>query len=154
MNFLESIKTCFKKCFVFNGRASRSEFWYFILFLILAYFIYAISFRFLGDSELYYSLPDTLYYLLEYSITGMYIFICICMIPLISVTVRRIHDVGYSSLILIPFLIVFIISIFFISKIIGFFMSNIIVLCVQIFLLVLLAKKSNDKKYFGDPPNK
>jgi uncharacterized membrane protein YhaH (DUF805 family) len=31
MNFQTAIKTCFKKYGVFNGRASRSEFWFFIL---------------------------------------------------------------------------------------------------------------------------
>ena len=32
MNFQTSIKTCFNKFAIFSGRASRSEFWFFILF--------------------------------------------------------------------------------------------------------------------------
>ena len=32
MNFIHSIKTCFRKYFVFKGRATRSEFWWFQLF--------------------------------------------------------------------------------------------------------------------------
>jgi len=32
MNFADAIKICFKKYANFNGRASRSEFWYFFLF--------------------------------------------------------------------------------------------------------------------------
>ena len=32
MSFIESITVCFKKYFDFKGRASRSEFWYFMLF--------------------------------------------------------------------------------------------------------------------------
>ena len=35
MNFIESIKTCFVKYATFSGRASRSEFWYFCLFLVI-----------------------------------------------------------------------------------------------------------------------
>ena len=35
MNFVESIKTCFVKYATFSGRASRSEFWYFCLFLVI-----------------------------------------------------------------------------------------------------------------------
>ena len=35
MTFTESIKTCFSKYFTFAGRASRSEFWYFMLFCLL-----------------------------------------------------------------------------------------------------------------------
>ena len=32
MDFQTSIKTCFNKFAVFSGRASRSEFWFFVLF--------------------------------------------------------------------------------------------------------------------------
>ena len=35
MTFTESIKTCFSKYVTFSGRASRSEFWYFMLFCLL-----------------------------------------------------------------------------------------------------------------------
>ena len=34
MGFVESIKTCFSKYFVFSGRSTRSELWYFVLFLV------------------------------------------------------------------------------------------------------------------------
>ncbi len=36
MDFQTSIKTCFKKYADFSGRASRSEFWWFELFLLIA----------------------------------------------------------------------------------------------------------------------
>ncbi len=32
MNFTQSIATCFEKYFDFNGRASRSEYWWFCVF--------------------------------------------------------------------------------------------------------------------------
>ena len=35
MTFLESIKTCSTKYAEFNGRASRSEFWWWVLFVFL-----------------------------------------------------------------------------------------------------------------------
>jgi len=35
MTFAESIKTCFSKYADFNGRASRSEFWWWVLFVFL-----------------------------------------------------------------------------------------------------------------------
>lgn len=35
MTFQESIQVCFKKYADFTGRASRSEFWWFMLFLFL-----------------------------------------------------------------------------------------------------------------------
>ena len=39
MTFGQSISTCFKKYASFKGRASRSEFWYFYLFILLVYAI-------------------------------------------------------------------------------------------------------------------
>jgi uncharacterized membrane protein YhaH (DUF805 family) len=36
MNFSQAIKTCFKKYAVCSGRASRSEFWWWMLFTFLA----------------------------------------------------------------------------------------------------------------------
>ncbi len=35
MTFIDSIKTCFSKYATFTGRASRSEFWWFVLFYVL-----------------------------------------------------------------------------------------------------------------------
>jgi uncharacterized membrane protein YhaH (DUF805 family) len=47
MNMLQSIKTCFSKYLDFNGRATRSEYWWFQLFniliiLVLGYFNFVI----------------------------------------------------------------------------------------------------------------
>ena len=36
MSFTESIQTCFSKYADFNGRASRSEMWWWVLFVFLA----------------------------------------------------------------------------------------------------------------------
>ena len=36
MTFQESIQVCFKKYAEFTGRASRSEYWWFALFVVLA----------------------------------------------------------------------------------------------------------------------
>ena len=35
MGFIESIQVCFSKFFDYNGRAMRSEYWYFFLFLAI-----------------------------------------------------------------------------------------------------------------------
>ncbi|NRB01444.1 MAG: DUF805 domain-containing protein, partial [Rhodobacteraceae bacterium] len=35
MTFQKSIRTCFSKYVTFSGRASRSEYWWFMLFLLL-----------------------------------------------------------------------------------------------------------------------
>jgi len=36
MQFQEAVKTCFNKYAEFKGRASRSEFWWFVLFYAIA----------------------------------------------------------------------------------------------------------------------
>ena len=36
MTFADSVRTCFRKFATFSGRASRSEFWWFMLFLLIA----------------------------------------------------------------------------------------------------------------------
>lgn len=35
MTFVDAIKTCFSKYADFNGRAARSEYWWFVLFIVL-----------------------------------------------------------------------------------------------------------------------
>ena len=39
MSFPESISTCFRKYVVFRGRASRSEFWWFVLLYYAIIFV-------------------------------------------------------------------------------------------------------------------
>ncbi len=39
MTFIKSIETCFTKYIDFNGRASRSEYWWFILFVTVCWII-------------------------------------------------------------------------------------------------------------------
>ena len=152
MNFLDSIKTCFKKYVDFKGRASRSEFWYFILFLILGSILSIISYiYFFDNSEIYYSFSDTLYNLLYYSLLGIILlFYGIIAIPFISVTVRRIHDIGHSG---------FIILIFVVGLIVPFMLRSEIILewylrIVFIIFCVLLSLKSKEENQFGPPPEK
>ena len=66
MNFITSIKTCFKKYIDFNGRASRSEFWYFTLLLVFGYFGLLLIVNYWNDSNLFYELSDSLYNSINY----------------------------------------------------------------------------------------
>ena len=80
MNFQTSVKTCFQKYFVLKGRASRSEYWYFILFVFLGYIVCFL----LG------LITPVLFSLLG-------IFILAIIIPAITVTARRLHDINKSG---------------------------------------------------------
>jgi len=53
MNFVQSIQTCYKNFFDFSGRASKSEFWWFQLYVII---IYGMQFVFQGDLVLVFSI--------------------------------------------------------------------------------------------------
>ena len=74
MTFYESILVCFKKYAEFNGRASRSEFWWFALFITLV--------------------TSALVYISE---TLGSIFLIATLLPLLAVGTRRLRDTGRSG---------------------------------------------------------
>ena len=88
MTFGESVSTCFKKYFVFEGRASRSEYWWFQLIVSPSYFISTV---FEND--------------IAYIFLGITLF---TLIPAISAGVRRLHDTNRSGFFLLISFIPFI----------------------------------------------
>jgi len=74
MTFTESIQTCFSKYADFNGRASRSEFWWWVLFVILA----TLAANILNE------------------MLGMLISLG-TLLPYIAVIARRLHDTNRSG---------------------------------------------------------
>ena len=81
VGFGEAIGICFKKYFVFEGRAKLSEYWYFILFCIILSLI-GIYLSSIGSTPL-----SILGLVLSYG----------TVIPQISVNVRRLHDTNRSG---------------------------------------------------------
>ena len=81
MTFSESVSTCLKKYFVFEGRASRSEYWWFQLIVSPSYFISTV---FEND--------------IAYIFLGITLF---TLIPAISAGVRRLHDTNRSGFFLL-----------------------------------------------------
>ena len=78
MTFVESIKTCLlQKCFSIQGRASRSEYWWFALFCYIANFIF-----------------NFIPYL------GILLSVAL-MVPTFTVAIRRCHDLGRSGWLLL-----------------------------------------------------
>ena len=72
------------KFFEFNGRASRSEFWYFVLFNLLVSIVILFLDIIIFGEDLYVSPLSDIYTLLIY-------------IPSLALNVRRLHDVGKSG---------------------------------------------------------
>ena len=80
VSFSTAIKNFYLKSFKFKGRATRSEFWWVELSYISALaFLISLS-----------TLSDSLIVLCP-------IFILINAIPMISLQVRRFHDIGFSA---------------------------------------------------------
>ena len=85
MDFQTSIKTCFNKFAVFSGRASRSEFWFFVLFGILGGIIASIIDVMILDYPFEENGPINL------------IFSVALIVPSLSVAARRLHDINKSG---------------------------------------------------------
>ena len=88
IGFLDAIRICImEKYATFRGRATRAEFWYFVLFhsilLMFSSFLYNG-----GTADVYVGKVAMRLYWVAY--VGLFI-------PLISVTVRRLHDTGRSG---------------------------------------------------------
>ena len=100
MTFGESVSTCLKKYFVFQGRASRSEYWWFQLIVSPSYYISP----YLQNELSNFFLGITLF----------------TLIPAISAGVRRLHDTNRSGFFLlisfIPFIGGLILLFFLISE--------------------------------------
>lgn len=83
MTFVESVKTCFSKYADFKGRASRSEYWWYALFIVLV----SIAASALSD-------------------TVSLLFGLATLLPSLAVAARRLHDTNRSGwlqlIVLIP----------------------------------------------------
>ena len=79
MDFVQAVSVCVQKKYVdFSGRASRSEFWWFVLFNIIASIVGSI----LGAM-----IHPAISFLVSLGL----------LLPALGVSVRRLHDVGRSG---------------------------------------------------------
>jgi len=112
MTFTESVKTCYQKYFTLSGRASRSEYWWFQLFgfVLAAILILLLSPIFGGHVLGNPTAENVLSLILLFAFA----------IPQITVTVRRLHDIGRSGwwylIQLVPILGTLVIFIFCVMK--------------------------------------
>jgi len=79
MSFADSVRTCLTKYITFSGRARRSEFWWFALFLFILYIVAAIIDAAIGTSII------------------LLLVALAFLLPSLAVTVRRLHDTGRSG---------------------------------------------------------
>lgn len=84
MQFQQAVATVFRKYAVFTGRASRSEYWYFVLFNVVVSAVFSFLGLLFGGSDG----PAGWVMVLSY-IYGL-----ATLLPGLGVSVRRMHDIG------------------------------------------------------------
>ena len=93
MSFPQAVKTCLKKYANFKGRARRSEFWWFVLFMFIVYFLASFLAGFIASF-----MADALG--LNASVVAMVVLAAIMLalvVPSWAVSTRRLHDTGRSG---------------------------------------------------------
>jgi uncharacterized membrane protein YhaH (DUF805 family) len=97
MTFAESVSTCLKKYVDFNGVASRSEFWWFMLFVFVATLVLGWVSPLVAN-----------------------IFGLAMLLPELAVGARRLHDTGRSGwwqlLLLLPVIGLIILIVFWVQE--------------------------------------
>jgi len=93
MTFTQSINTCYSKYFTFSGRASRSEYWWFILYSLILSVILRVLIASIFNQPAYGA--DVIFSDSYWSST--FVNFLLTGIPGIAVMVRRLHDVNKSG---------------------------------------------------------
>ncbi|MGH3339186.1 MAG: DUF805 domain-containing protein, partial [Propionibacteriaceae bacterium] len=115
IGFVDAVKRGFKKYATFKGRASRSEYWWWTLFTFVTYLVLGLLTYFVGTATSRDGgrTPGALAIPLIILLTVFFLGI---LLPTLALTVRRLHDAGYSGLLalllLLPYLGSLIILIF------------------------------------------
>ena len=101
MTFTKSIEICFNKFANFDGRASKSEFWWFQLFYIIVLIVGMLLDSLLGYRELFY-----------------WIGYIVCLLPGLAVGSRRLHDTnrtGWWQLLYLTFIGVIVLIVWWVA---------------------------------------
>ncbi|MFP4274241.1 MAG: DUF805 domain-containing protein [Paracoccaceae bacterium] len=104
MSFSSAIRTCFRKYATFSGRASRPEYWWFFLFLVLGSAASSAIDAALFGTRVVETGPG----MTQVQTRGPLnpIFTLGTLIPALAVGWRRMHDTGRSGLFLLyPFIV-------------------------------------------------
>ena len=145
MNFVQSIKDGFARCFDFSGRSSRRQFWFFYLFHELS-----TSIAFFVDNVIglnLYKIPiaevnlETVY--ISFGPIFIFTFFLI-LIPFFAVKVRRFHDVGKSGNWVIAQYLIMFLSLF------TQFLSLILMMLTFYLIIFWCFKGENRKNNYGE----
>lgn len=124
MTFADSIKKCLDKYATMEGRAPRSEYWWFVVFNWVVFIFTSVVFSFIG------MFAGGLAGAVIAGMIGCALVSLVLICPNICVLVRRLHDTGHSGFWYFIFLV----------PLIGVF-----------WLLFLLLQGSDDENEYGLP---
>ena len=145
MTFIDSVKTCYKKSFVIDGRASRSEYWWFFLFSYLVVSPTIVLAVYLSPS---FGSNTPLYVISLISYLAV-------IFPMITVSVRRLHDLDKDGKIIIPYIFIDLISwidLFYkLDTKLIFILDFIWYVLFVYFIIIFMFKGSNKKNKYGSP---
>ncbi|SHJ00941.1 Uncharacterized membrane protein YhaH, DUF805 family [Palleronia salina] len=118
MSFTEAVRTCLAKYFTFSGRASRPEYWWFMLFIFgMSLILGVLDGMIFGFNRVEYA-PDAVQYEANGPLSSL--FSLATLIPILSAGWRRMHDSGRTGLHLFYPLIVIIGVTTFMGVVAGF----------------------------------
>jgi uncharacterized membrane protein YhaH (DUF805 family) len=91
MGFGDAVRTCWKKYGDFDGRAARSEFWWWVVFVALVQFTAAIVLT------IFLIIFQNVGFLQWLSVLIFMVIVLAFLLPSIAVSVRRLHDRDLSG---------------------------------------------------------
>jgi uncharacterized membrane protein YhaH (DUF805 family) len=87
MNFSQAVSSGFRNYANFSGRAARSEYWYFALFVVIAVIVAQILDLYLFPAYVLFAGIGPLYVLTALAL----------LLPSLAVAVRRLHDIDRTG---------------------------------------------------------
>ena len=123
MGMINAIRRAYSNYSTLQGRATRSDYWWFLLYQWLVYIFLVSVCVFASD-----------FFKSEYLFTPLILFVLLNVIPNFTILVRRLHDSSKSGYWLLLLLIT-------------------IPLCFLVILIFTLLPSDGDNRYGADPHN-
>ena len=147
MGFREAVTVCIQDYYTFTGRARRSEYWWFFLFILVASNLLAVVDLILFGEDMVLGLSG--------------LFALLALIPQLAVAWRRMHDTGRPGwfnllpvaplALLLPSLVIGR-SLFDPADAIILFYFSLIISAIVVLVWLVLPSQSGENRFGPEPP--